>query len=126
MAGEFYDARLEIKGWNEVGLDDSSWTTAKVRQDESRSLESQITQPVRKICELKARTITEPKPGCWTFDLGQNMVGFVRLKISAKAGTQVTLRHAEVLNPDGSIYTKNLRGPSVRMSIFVKEASLRL
>jgi len=110
MAGENYDARLEIKGWNEAGIDDSTWKAAKTRQETSRPLEGLVTHPVRKICEIKAKTITEPKPGCWTYDLGQNMVGFVRLKISAEAGTRITMRHAEVLNPDGSIYTKNLRG----------------
>ncbi len=45
----------------------------------------------------------------WTFDLGQNMVGVVRLRVAAPAGTKLTLRHAEMLNPDGTVYTKNLR-----------------
>jgi alpha-L-rhamnosidase len=53
--------------------------------------------------------MTEPKPGVFVYDLGQNMVGVVRLTVSGKAGTTITLRHAEVLNPDGTIYTANLR-----------------
>ena len=51
-----------------------------------------------------------PKPGCYTFDLGQNMVGWVRLNISGHTGDRITVRHGEMLNPDGSIYTANLRG----------------
>jgi alpha-L-rhamnosidase len=114
MLGESYDSRLEIKGWDKFGLDEEDWSAVVERDEASRELDSQVSEPVRKICELKPKSITEPEPGHWVFDLGQNMVGVVRLKVSAPAGTQVTLRHAEMLNPDGTIYTKNLRGaPSI-------------
>src|SRR5262249_4259399 len=42
-------------------------------------------------------------------DLGQNMVGWVRLKVEGPAGTTVTIRHAEVLDKEGNFYTTNLR-----------------
>src|SRR5487761_1914225 len=114
MLGEDYDSRLEIKGWDRAGLDESHWTRVAVRDESSRQLDSQVMPPVREICELKPKTIKEPKPGRWIYDLGQNMVGVVRLKVSAPAGTRITLRHAEMLNPDGTLYTKNLRGaPSI-------------
>ena len=114
MLGEDYDARLEVKDWDQPGLDESKWVSTAVRDESSRKLEAQVMEPVRKICEIKAKSVSEPKPGCWTYDLGQNMVGVVRLKVSAPAGTKVTLRHAEMLNPDGTLYTRNLRGaPSV-------------
>jgi len=109
MLGENYDARLEVKGWNEPGIDDNSWLPANVREESPRPLQSQVMEPVRQVGEIKALTTTEPKPGCWTFDLGQNMVGYVRLKVAAPAGTKLTLRHAEMLNPDGTVYTANLR-----------------
>ena len=66
------------------------------------------------------KSIREPKPGCWTFDLGQNMVGVVRLKVSAPAGTKITLRHAEMLNPDGTLYTANLRGAPVDRHLYLQ------
>ncbi len=110
MAGEDYDSRLEVKNWDRAGLDASRWIQVGVRDEVPRLLESQVMEPVRQICELKPKMVAEPKPGCWVYDLGQNMVGVVRLKVSAPAGTKVTLRHAEMLNPDGTIYTKNLRG----------------
>jgi alpha-L-rhamnosidase len=114
MLGEDYDARLEVKGWDQPGLDESKWVPATVRDESARRLEAQVMEPVRQICEIKPKTVSEPKPGCWVYDLGQNMVGVVRLKVSAPAGTKVKLRHAEMLNPDGTIYTRNLRGaPSV-------------
>jgi alpha-L-rhamnosidase len=114
MLGEDYDARLELKGWDKPGLRERKWVPVAVRDEPSLQLESQVMEPVRQICEMKPKTVTEPKPGCWVYDLGQNMVGVVQLKVSAPAGTRITLRHAEMLNPDGTIYTKNLRGaPSI-------------
>jgi len=114
MLGEDYDARLEIKGWDQPGLDDTAWVATTVRDESHRRLEAQVMEPVRQIGELKPKAVTEPKPGCWVYDLGQNMVGVVRLNLSEPAGTRVTLRHAEMLNPDGTLYTQNLRGaPSV-------------
>ena len=114
MLGEDYDSRLEVKGWNQPSLDESRWNPVGVRDESARKLESQVMEPVRQIVELKPKTLKETKPGNWVYDLGQNMVGVVRLKVSAPAGTKITLRHAEMLNPDGTIYTTNLRGaPSV-------------
>jgi alpha-L-rhamnosidase len=112
MLGEDYDARLEIKGWDEANLDDRQWTVAVEQAEPDLSLDAQVMEPVRQICEIKPKSVAEPKSGCWVFDLGQNMVGVVRLKLSAPAGTRVTLRHAEMLNPDGTLYTKNLRSAS--------------
>lgn len=109
LKGETCDARLESPGWNRAGFDASEWTAVQTRE-EARTLQSDICQPVRVITTLPAKSLAEPAPGRWTFDLGQNMVGVVRLKITAPAGTAITLRHGEVLNPDGTIYTENLRG----------------
>jgi len=109
MLGENYDAQKEVKGWDETGLNDSTWKTAAIRDETPRPFEGQVMEPARRVDEIKPKTITEPKPGCWTFDLGQNMVGYLRLKVTAPAGTKITIRHAEMLNPDGTIYTTNLR-----------------
>jgi alpha-L-rhamnosidase len=79
-----------------------------------RLLNSQVMEPVRQLLTITPKTLSEPKPGQWTFDLGQNMVGVVRLTVSAPAGTKLVLRHAEMLNPDGTLYVANMRAaPSV-------------
>lgn len=110
MMGEIYDARLEISGWNQPGLDDKAWAPVTLRQEPvTARLQGKVMDPVRVVKEIPTQKLTEPKPGQWTFDLGQNMVGVARLKISAPAGTRLTLRHAEAVNPDGTIYTTNLR-----------------
>ena len=53
--------------------------------------------------------VTQPQPGVYVFDLGQNMVGWARLKAHGKPGQKIVVRHAEMLNPDGTLYTTNLR-----------------
>ena len=70
----------------------------------------QRNEPIRVVKELPAVKLSEPKPGVYVFDLGQNMVGWCRLKLRGPAGTQVVLHHAERLNDDGTVYTANLRG----------------
>ena len=65
--------------------------------------------PVRRTGELPARVRMQPQPGTYVYDLGQNFTGWVRLRAAAPAGTTATLRFAEALNPDGTVYTTNLR-----------------
>ncbi len=109
LMGETYDARKELTGWNGAGYDDARWQPAQVEKPVVH-LVAAADGPVRAMLELKPRAVTEPKPGQFVFDLGQNMVGWARLKVQGAAGQTVTLRFAEMLNPDGTIYTTNLRG----------------
>jgi alpha-L-rhamnosidase len=114
MLGESYDARAVLADWDQPSLNDSSWKSASPREQAQIAIQSQVAQPVRETGTIKPIKLTNPAPGRWTFDLGQNMVGVVRLKVSAPAGTVITLHHAEMLKPDGTVYTTNLRGaPSV-------------
>ncbi|GAB6165360.1 family 78 glycoside hydrolase catalytic domain [Thermostilla marina] len=110
LAGETYDARLEIPGWSSPGLDDGDWNSVKVTPAISAQLQAQPGVPVIQTGTLHPKTITEPKPGVFVFDMGQNFAGFVRLKVSGPKGTRVVMRFAERLNDDGTIYTTNLRG----------------
>lgn len=110
LSGETYDARRETAGWTSPGFDDGAWLAVRESDnDVPGRIVAQVDGPVRIAGELRARTVTQPQPGVFVFDLGQNMVGSVRLRVSGEAGTTVRLRHAEVLNPDGTIYTANLR-----------------
>ncbi|WP_327351201.1 alpha-L-rhamnosidase [Streptomyces sp. NBC_01304] len=109
MSGEEYDARLETPGWTRAGFDDSRWAAVDAVDGVKAALVAEVDGPVRLERDLAAKKMTEPKPGVFVYDLGQNMVGAVRLRVAGKAGTTVRLRHAEVLNPDGTVYTANLR-----------------
>ena len=109
IAGESYDARLELPGWDQPGFDDGEWLPVKVMPDEGMALVTYSGPAMRYVEEIKP--VAEPKKGRhgWVFDLGQNMVGVVRLRIEGEAGKTVMVRHAEMTNPDGSLHTENLR-----------------
>jgi len=107
--GELYDARREMPGWDEAGFDDADWSPAETYDDTGAERNAQQHPPIRVTEEVQPVDINEVEPDRYIFDMGQNMVGFCRLRVSGPAGTEVTLRHAEVLNDDGTLYTENLR-----------------
>lgn len=108
-SGEFYDARLEQTGWEQAEFDDSKWRPVAIGEAPAIAVSGQVDDPVRVVLNLKPKQVTPLANGAYVFDMGQNMVGWVNLKASGPAGTRVRLRFAEILNPDGSIYTANLR-----------------
>ncbi len=72
-------------------------------------LQAQPDEPVRRLLELPARTLVEKRPGVHIVDFGQNLVGAVRLRLRAPRGTRLVVRHAEVLDLQGEVWTENLR-----------------
>ena len=109
LMGESYDARQEMPGWEGPGFDDSEWYQVDRGELDASMLVAQPDEGVRVTQEVAAISVTEPEPGVFVFDMGQNMVGWARLKVEGEAGTSVRMRFAEALNPDGTIYTENLR-----------------
>ena len=109
MDGENYEAAKAVEGWCSAGASDAGWTAVTTRP-ETRTLESQADHPVRIVRRLPSRFAAEPKTGQWVFDVGQNMVGVVRISVDEKPGTIISIRHGELVNPDGTLYTANLRG----------------
>ncbi|RKY05352.1 rhamnosidase [Candidatus Poribacteria bacterium] len=108
--GEAYDARREMPGWDSPGFDDRDWRPVVVDENVNLELTAHPGVPVRKTMELPAKSVREVEPGVFVFDMGQNMIGVARLKVKgAEPGRRIALRFAEVLNPDGTIYTTNLR-----------------
>jgi alpha-L-rhamnosidase len=107
--GETYDARREQQGWNTPGFSDARWTAAQFVQAPNLAIIDQNFQPIRVERVLSAKTLTSPQPGVYVFDFGQNLAGVARLQVQGAAGTEVWMRFAEVLNPDGTVYTANLR-----------------
>ena len=112
LMGETCDARQEILGWDTVHLDGAGWrpVTAEAAHDPAVLRVAQVDPPVRVTGHLTPVQKTQPAPGSYVFDLGQNMVGWARLTVQGPAGTVVRLRFGEVLNPDGTLYVDNLRG----------------
>ena len=108
--GETYDARLEKPGWSSPGFADSAWSGVKVVDQPKDLLVAPAGPPVRRTGEIIPIGVLRTPAGDTVVDMGQNMVGWVRLKVAGPAGTTVTLRHAEVLDAEGNFYTENLRG----------------
>ncbi|MDQ2660677.1 MAG: family 78 glycoside hydrolase catalytic domain [Actinomycetota bacterium] len=107
--GETYEAADERAGWNANGFDDSEWVTPWIAPSETEKLEPQTEEPVRVTGTRPALARTEPTPGAYVYDVGQNMVGVADLTLTGLAGSTVRIRYAEELNPDGTVYVANLR-----------------
>ncbi len=101
--GEVYDARLEQPGWNKVDFNDTDWTQAVKAPAPGGRLISQTQPSIRVTRTLKPVKITEPQPGVFIFDMGQNFAGLVKLKVSGPSGTKVQLRFGELLHDDGTL-----------------------
>lgn len=107
--GETYDARKEKANWASPGFDDSRWEPVVEKNYPFENLVATWNEPVRKKEVLPAiKHIITPN-GDQVIDFGQNLVGWVQMKVSGKAGDQVKIYHAEVLDKDGNFYTDNLR-----------------
>jgi alpha-L-rhamnosidase len=124
-AGESYDARKELPAWDRPGFNDSQWHNAwllsapasmsrfKDNDPLLRNIEellpppgvvsAQEMEPIRITRTLKPVKLTEPKPGVFVFDIGQNLSGHVQLTVSGPAGTEITLKHGERLHPNGTL-----------------------
>jgi alpha-L-rhamnosidase len=113
--GEAYDARLEPKGWTEARFDDKNWKGVSILPPPKAKLVAPAGPPVQEIEQIKPVNVLTTPAGETVLDMGQNMVGWVRFRLSAPAGTTVTLRHAEVLDKAGNLYVENLR--SARQTI---------
>ena len=115
--GENYDARLEQPGWDGGGFDAASWKPVAVESDDLSKLVPQPDEPVRATEVLTASQRTEPAPGVFVYDLGQNMVGVARVKLMGKKDQTVRIRYAEELyrrgEKHGQLYTDNFRKAKV-------------
>ena len=105
--GEVDDAQKAAKNWDQPNFDASAWKNAVV-VDHAVALVPQLGPPVRELMDLAPKKITR-LGDAWIVDFGQNLVGHVRLNARGHAGDTITVRHAETINPDGSLYTENLR-----------------
>ena len=101
--GEVYDARKELPGWDTPGFDDSTWRAAKPARERVGPLEAQPQPPIRITERIHAARVTEPQPGVFIYDLGQNFSGWASFRFHDAAGTKIVLRYGELLNPDGSL-----------------------
>jgi alpha-L-rhamnosidase len=123
--GEVYDARLEQKGWNTKDFDDRNWAPVQVVSISKSKLVSTEGLPVRKMERLQAKQIIHSPKGETLIDMGQNMVGWIQLKVKGKPGDTITLYHAEVLDKAGNFYTDNLRKAAQKVQYILSDTTER-
>jgi alpha-L-rhamnosidase len=118
--GEQYDAQKELTGWSSAGFADTNWQAAEVVSAPGGVLCGMRQNPIRVIDEIKPVAMNEISPGVYIFDLGQNMVGWCKIKVQGPAGTRIALRHAETLDARGELFTNNLRSAKVMDTYVLK------
>lgn len=96
--GEDYDAGLEQKGWDQPSFNDAQWKQAMPVKGTEKRLEPELDHPVKVMEVLPVKTISQPQPGVYMYDFGQNASGIVELKVKGKKGQTVKLIPAELLN----------------------------
>ncbi len=106
--GEVYDARQELVGWSAPGYDASAWAAVEPLEQPLDVLCAPPGPPVRRIEEVAPVGITSAASGETVIDFGQNLVGWVRIRVRGDAGATVTLRHAEIVE-DGELVVRPLR-----------------
>ncbi|MBB3113735.1 alpha-L-rhamnosidase [Paenibacillus phyllosphaerae] len=107
--GEKFDARLVREGWSHGRYDASAWQPVETIEGPTNKLIAQENEPVRVTEEIRPIAAIVTPNGDTVLDMGQNMVGRIRLTVDAPAGTRIVLKHAEVLDREGNIYFGNLK-----------------
>ena len=116
--GEIYDAREEKQGWTNANYDDSKWGEVVVKDLPKNTLLATYNEPIRKHENFPAKKVIKTPKGEEVIDFGQNLVGWVQLKVSGNAGDKITIYHAEVLDKFGNFYTENLR-PAKQQNVYI-------
>ncbi len=110
LMGECYDARLEQPGWSTPDFDASNWTPARIADHNLSTVVASTDEPVRVTELIAARSVANAPSGAVIVDFGQNVSGRVGLDLEGLPnGTQIRLRHGEMLDDKGELYTENLR-----------------
>jgi alpha-L-rhamnosidase len=107
--GEKQDARLVHLGWNTAQFNADGWKGVETIDPKPMQILAQDYPSIRMERAVAAKSVTEPKPGVYVYDFGQNLAGVEKVRVHGPAGTDVRVRFAEIVNADGTIYTDNLR-----------------
>ncbi len=118
--GELYDARLEMDGWKSTGFDTGSWKNVAEVNHPKNILVAPQGVPVKAIEEIAAIELITTPNGETVLDMGQNMVGWIRIKVKGNKGDTIITKFAEVLDKEGNFYTANLRSAKVTNTYILK------
>ena len=111
--GEEYDAGKEMPGWNNIGYNDSKWLQAEYVQEPTGEIEAQINENMKIMETLSPVSIKKSESGKYILDMGQNIAGWLQIKVKGTKGQKITMRYAESLKNNGELFTANLRDAKV-------------
>lgn len=112
--GEEYDATKEFPGWNKAGFNDKKWIQPELVEAPAGALTAQMSEPMKVMGAVKPLWVKPTANGKYIIDMRQNFAGWLQLNnITGKKGDKITLRFAESLQADGSLYRANLRDARV-------------
>jgi len=120
--GEIYDSRKEMVGWASPGFQ-GVWSGVRTMDFQKDHLIATYNEPIREQERLEPVSIQRSPEGDLIVDFGQNLVGWVQLKVSGASGDQIDLYHAEVLDKEGNFYTKNLRDADQKVTYILDGSS---
>jgi alpha-L-rhamnosidase len=118
--GETQDARKEQSGWATTGFNDEGWSSVQTKNHPKENLIATENEPVKKQETFKPVKIITTPTGDKVIDFGQNLVGWVMVKVRGNAGDKIVLSHAEVLDKKGNFYTENLRNAKQQNTFILK------
>ncbi|MCY0879236.1 MAG: family 78 glycoside hydrolase catalytic domain [Firmicutes bacterium] len=110
--GEHYDAREEVPGWDCPGASREGWQPVKVVRSPGGILRAQLMPPaqvVRTVRPISRRRVGE---ATYVFDLGLNIAGWARIRVSGPRGTPVTIKYGEILDERGHVDTEKMQRDS--------------
>jgi alpha-L-rhamnosidase len=119
--GAHYDSRKELPDWDQPGRQvKSGWRPVVERSQQTTPvLSAQMMPPIHIAQEHKPRNRTEPQPGMFVYDFGEQITGVCRVRLDGPAGTTVRLRYGEAAQADGSVYVANLIGNYDNEDVFI-------
>ncbi len=111
--GEEYDATKELTGWNMAGYKDNNWLKPQLAPSPGGKIVAQMNEPIGIVDTILPKSIKQVKPNTWIIDMGQNMAGWVQMKVHGNRDDKVTLKFAETLTDSTGLYVANLRDAKV-------------
>ncbi len=118
--GETIDARMDKSGWTLPGYNDKDWTGVKETTFPLQKRVATVNEPVKKQETFLPQKIFKTPKGETVIDFGQNLVGWVQMKVTGKAGDRIVISHAEALDKEGNFYTANLREARAQDNFILK------
>ena len=111
--GEEYDATKELHGWNQPGFDDRGWLSVQLVKSPGGKLKAQMNESMKVMQSIQPVSIKALSSEKYILDMGQNMAGWIKMQVQGRKGDKIKLRFAESLQPNGELYTANLRDARV-------------